>query len=131
MEEHSFRVWNKEEENYSTDWFVLSMEGELNIVIGRGLQKADPKRYIVERCIGLRDENGKLIFEGDKVNMTVFYFDGKEKAEQHFFGYVWNKGEFVLSQNPKKLEYENDTDTIPHLSWGDSFKIIGNIHEAV
>ena len=73
-----------------------------------------------------------MIFEGDKVNMTVFYFDGKGEAEQHFSGYVmWNKGEFVLSQNPKKLEYENDTDTIPHLSWGDSFKIIGNVHEAM
>ena len=65
MDEHSFRVWDKEEEKYSTDWFVLSMEGELNIVIGRGLQKADPKRYIVERCISLRDKNGILIYEND------------------------------------------------------------------
>ena len=56
MDEHSFRVWNNEKKEYSTDWFVLSMEGELNIIVGGVVHKADPKRYIVERCIDSRDE---------------------------------------------------------------------------
>lgn len=86
--------------------------------------------YAVEQCTGLEDENGKLIFEGDKVRMTEFYFDGCGESERNFVGYVmWNKGEFVLSKNPEKPEYENETEIIPHISWGHSFEIIGNIHE--
>lgn len=84
----------------------------------------------LEQCTGLEDENGKLIFEGDKVRMTEFYFDGCGESERNFVGYVmWNKCEFVLSKNLEKPEYENETEIIPHISWGHSFEIVGNIHE--
>lgn len=125
-----FRVWDNEEKCYSTACFFLSVEGELYIFIGGVVHKANPEIYIVEKCTGLEDENGKLIFEGDKVRMTEFYFDGCGESERNFVGYVmWNKGEFVLSKNPEKPEYENETEIIPHISWGHSFEIVGNIHE--
>lgn len=125
-----FRVWDNEEKCYSTACFFLSVEGELYIFIGGVVHKANPEIYIVEKCTGLEDENGKLIFEGDKVRMTEFYFDGCGESERNFIGYVmWNKGEFVLSKNPEKPEYENETEIIPHISWGHSFEIVGNIHE--
>lgn len=56
--------------------------------------------------------------------------DGCGESERNFIGYVmWNKVEFVLSKNQEKPEYENETEIIPHLSWGHSFEIIGNIHD--
>ena len=125
-----FRVWDKEEKCYSTACFFLSVEGELFVFIGGVVHTTNPEIYIVEKCTGLEDENGKLIFEGDKVRMTEFYFDGCGEAERNFVGYVmWNKCEFVLSKNPEKPEYENETEIIPHISWGHSFEIVGNIHE--
>ena len=114
-----FRVWDIEFKKYypASDFCIEDLQES-----GNGI--------IVEQCTGLEDENGKLIFEGDKVRMTEFYFDGCGESERNFVGYVmWNKGEFVLSKNPEKPEYENETEIIPHISWGHSFEIIGNIHE--
>ncbi len=125
-----FRVWDNEGKCYSTACFFIFGEGELFVFIGGVFHKANKERYTVEQCTGLKDENGKLIFEGDKIGMTHFYFDGCGESERNFIGYVmWNKGEFVLSKNQEKPEYENETEIIPHLSWGDSFEIIGNIHD--
>ena len=118
-ERFKFRVWDIEYKKYypASDFCVEDLQDSGDEII-------------VEQCTGLEDENGKLIFEGDKVRMTEFYFDGCGESERNFVGYVmWNKGEFVLSKNPEKPEYENETEIIPHISWGHSFEIVGNIHE--
>lgn len=85
----------------------------------------------VGQCTGIRDENGELIFEGDKIEMIEFYYDGTGEGINCFVGYVlWNNGEFIISQNPKEPEYKDDEiDVFPHLSWGLSFRIIGNMHK--
>lgn len=114
-----FRVWVKADKKYypASDFCIEDLQDSGDEII-------------VEQCTGLEDENGKLIFEGDKVRITEFYFNGCGESEINFVGYVmWNKGEFVLSKNPEKPEYENETEIIPHISWGHSFEIVGNIHE--
>lgn len=114
-----FRVWDNEYKKYypASDFCIEDLQDSGDEII-------------FEQCTGLEDENGKLIFEGDKIRMTDFYFDGCCESERNFIGYVmWNKGGFVLSKNPEKLEYENETEIIPHISWGHSFEIVGNIHE--
>lgn len=123
-----FRVWDNEQKRFTSVMpVVLCVEGNAREI---AMQDNDDGQYMIEQCTGLEDENGKLIFEGDKVRMTEFYFDGCGESERNFVGYVmWNKGEFVLSKNPEKPEYENETEIIPHLSWGHSFEIIGNIHD--
>lgn len=115
-------------------WFNGERQLIVAFIVEKGLEYVyfmdDGSYNTLEQCTGIKDENGKLIFEGDKVNMTVFYFDGKGESEKYFSGYVmWDKGEFVLSQNAEKLEYENDLGTIPQLSWGNAFEIIGNVYE--
>lgn len=123
-----FRVWDNERRQYTSVNPVVLCNDRYTREIA--MQDNEDCQYVIEQCTGLEDENGKLIFEGDKVRMTEFYFDGFGEEERNFVGYVmWNKGEFVLSKNPEKPEYENETEIIPHLSWGHSFEIIGNIHD--
>ena len=123
-----FRVWDNDRKCYTSVNPVVLCNDRYTREIA--MQDNEDCQYVIEQCIGLRDKKGKLIFEGDKVRMTEFYFDGCGEAERNFVGYVmWNKGEFVLSKNPEKQEYENETEIIPHISWGHSFEIVGNIHD--
>lgn len=135
-----FRVWDNGNNEYLDEAYPSSIYSDGSLSAFEEKYDANSNemvaleipnnRLIVEQCTGLEDENGKLIFEGDKVRMTEFYFDGFGEEERNFVGYVmWNKGEFVLSKNPEKTEYENETEIIPHISWGHSFEIVGNIHE--
>ena len=133
-----FRVWDNENNEYLDEAYPSSIYSDGSLYAFEEKYDANSNEMValfeiqnncltVEQCTGLEDENGKLIFEGDKVRMTEFYFDRCGESERNFVGYVmWNKGEFVLSKNP---EYENETEIIPHISWGHSFEIVGNIHE--
>ena len=37
------------------------------------------KEYRIEQCTGLRDEEGKLIYENDRVNSYIQHLDGSEE----------------------------------------------------
>lgn len=142
LDRFKLRAWHKEEKMYlqeDSEAFVsIGCDGD---ILAREYLIVDDERvltkdlsiddFVLEQCTGKKDESETLIYENDKIDMIVFYFDGEGESEQEFSGYVmWNNGEFVISQNPNVPEYDtNITDTIPHLSWGHSFKIIGNIHD--
>ena len=123
-----FRIFDKEFDQYinpdETDYYIDS-NGRVILEIERitesgvfelkefDITEADDL-YVVERCTGLRDKSGKLVYEGDIVHQTVGGLTCR---------IVFYRGAFCG-------EFDGGF-TSPLLWWfrPDSDEVIGNIHE--
>ena len=96
-----FRVWNIENSRYAR-FNYLNLREYLTL----------PNRYIVEQCSGVKDQNGKLIYEGDIVRFYALtyevYFQERNSAIK-----IWNE--------KKQIGHS--------LGYHEEFEVIGNIHE--
>lgn len=121
--ELKFRIWDKKESEYmclgATGIDALTGEVVDYYLDATTLEKED---YIIEQYTGLKDKNGKEIYEGDIIRVDSF-FDYETVSD---YEVAWD--EDFLSYHLKCIQgvnYDNDLGDISE----SACEIIGNIHE--
>ena len=112
MRELKFRVWNEDKNKFMPSGFIGISDGKF-IDLKNGSVHFDSDDKIVEQFTGLRDKNGKEIFEGDITrdsdeDIAKVVWDNDHAAEFNF----------ILSNGFDNIGFD-----------GDDVEIIGNIHE--
>lgn len=124
MRELKFRVWSNEQKTYDYKFpynfvgdFYVSSHGVIYSDFGNTIvPEVRQDAFIIEQYTGLKDENGKEIYEGDIVTLN-----GEWEEIEHTDCYIvtFKDGCFRIGD-----DYDNEVG-----SYLSDWRVIGNIHE--
>jgi hypothetical protein len=112
-ERFKFRVWNQEENEIL---FYEDIEGSIGFGLSDWLE--DP--FILMQCTGLKDKNGKLIYEGDILSLYGFNKKQNEEKERSVVKWDYQEASFYFGS---VTSYNEDNSSFSNI------EIIGNIYE--
>lgn len=130
-EQLSDEEYTKLEKIYLKDEWYITPE----ITLTDSLNYFDNRPFEIMQCTGLKDKNGKLIYEGDILDLYVsskklYRYQVKYEigsfmlvSQDEIFDFknVWNDNVYPLSQ--LYFEYQNEENCI------DQCEVVGNIYE--
>ena len=131
-----FRAWNKENKKYiygvEKGLEFYSTAGNLRVMTLAEI--AESSRYDLEQCTGLKDKNGKLIYEGDIVEVTSpenwNIFDEYSNSEILGKGVVVTKpGCAFIKKNDIDGEEKEYYFVLYSVVEDADVEVVGNIHE--
>ena len=127
-----FRVWDKEIKQYIDygQWLSCAVEFNFNPFTKEVWCEFDDSQYIVEQCTGLKDKNGKLIYEGDIVRETILDEDSALGREfQQKSAVCFGGGDYPCSFTMKSKRFYKGFALLNYGINTIEIEVIGNIHE--
>ena len=110
-----FRAWDKIRRKYEDLPKLINQKGEL---VSFAVRDDLSEFYDIEQCTGLKDKNGKLIYENDVLKLI-------DQGIEYEVSVYWESGMycFAITSNSANLVFSDLSDNET------TCEIIGNIHE--
>lgn len=122
MKELKFRVWDKERECYldRSELAGITPDGKYILYIEEEeISKLEIEgNYVVEQYTGLKDKNGKEIYENDIVEYTTLYCGNTKRHRKAVEWKEWYSDDFGEPLN------------IGYFNLSECMEVIGNVHES-